>query len=232
MEKQIANYGARLLVENKPVLGKAAEFYRLATIRCNNNASKLLPATSSSRIVICIDLAATLFDESVDKALAAKLAGTSRKVYNTMYKTYEVLLNASKPCSVKELAVFANCIGNAELLAEKLLDRFAVDVNSKCANGNNNCIDITKPQFPAAALCVACRHLKVRVSKDKLYSKASISKGMFSNLCESLTACLRQIEDRTENRALHKSEVKSDDESDDNQISYNLWKEKILSKPD
>ena len=73
MEKQVASYGARLSVENKQILGKAAEFYRLSSIRCSNSGSKLLPVTSSSKIVVCIDLAATLFEESVDKVVQSDL---------------------------------------------------------------------------------------------------------------------------------------------------------------
>ncbi|XP_063629395.1 origin recognition complex subunit 6 [Cydia splendana] len=158
------------LSEEEKVLSKAAEFERL--LQTKTVAGSTLSDTS--KLVICLDLAASIFGADLDVKTAIKYSGLKPIAYTSNRKTVENLLeiNSSK-LTVAQLCVTLQCTGIQEV-AEKILKEY--QRHSKVE------LDMSLPQYVCMAVYQAGRINKVKVSKVKINEKCRLKPAQWAML--------------------------------------------------
>ncbi|KAG7250097.1 hypothetical protein CRUP_016578, partial [Coryphaenoides rupestris] len=89
MEMDIfANLAGKMGISSAKLIRKAEEYGRLCQVKC----VALNNATSTSKAVLCLDLAATYMKLPIDKEYAVRLSGVTKKLYQSNLKAMECLL--------------------------------------------------------------------------------------------------------------------------------------------
>ncbi|XP_041972502.1 origin recognition complex subunit 6 [Aricia agestis] len=157
------------LGNHEPVLNKAAEYLRLlnakSTAGCN--------MTDTSKVVICLDLAATTLGTHIDQKLAARYSGLKAPSYCNIKKVVENRLEMNnEQISVSALCDALQC-GGAHSLAQVMLDEYQkVSVT----------VDPTLPQYACVAVYHACRMNKIKISKRQIIEKSRLKAAQWSKL--------------------------------------------------
>ncbi|KAL3860252.1 hypothetical protein ACJMK2_010401 [Sinanodonta woodiana] len=168
-------------LSQRQLLLKAEEYSHLLDIRASSTSLSALKLTGSSKIVLSLDLAASTCSHAVDKANVVRLSGLQKKLYCSALKAVENLLDLQEKTSIKELAVQFGCTG-AITLAQEALHSYEEDYNSKACQE----MDFTTLLFQGAALCAACRNLKLKMDRIKLVQKIGVKKTIFDRLVADL----------------------------------------------
>ncbi|KAF7657848.1 hypothetical protein LDENG_00021200 [Lucifuga dentata] len=237
----LSSFASKTGITSARIIRQAEEYMRLSEVRC----SALSNVTTRSKAVICLQLAAASMKHSLDKECAVRLSGLNKKQYQSSYRAMESLLGLESGLSLRETALQFGCIDAAKLAAQ-ILERYVQSLPA----AQQPDLDLTKPLFISAALCSACRCLKIKVDK-KLAASSGAKKSMFDrlvvrlqslgqNLCTE-AAPVRPTQKR-QNTQVESSKVEDDDsasspkqqrEDDENLPAvqdYEEWKRKILEK--
>lgn len=158
------------LSEQEKVLSKAAEFERLLQTKTVAGTN----LTDTSKLVICLDLAASICGADLDVKTAIKYSGLKPIAYSSNRKTVENLLeiNSSK-LTVAQMCVTLQCTGIQEV-AEKILEEY--QRHSKVE------LDMNLPQYVCMAVYQAGRINKVKVSKVKINEKCRLKPAQWAML--------------------------------------------------
>ncbi|XP_051884504.1 origin recognition complex subunit 6 isoform X2 [Pristis pectinata] len=157
---------------------KAEEYLRLSEVKCTGFSAHV---TATSSAVMCLDLAATSLKHPLDKDFILRLSGLNKKVYQTHLKALESILGLHTQLGIRDLAVQFGCI-EAVNASNKILQRYETSL-SEAQQGD---LDFTKPLFTTAALCTACKCLKIKVDKAKLVASSGVKKTVFDRLCSQM----------------------------------------------
>ncbi|CAF4859723.1 unnamed protein product [Pieris macdunnoughi] len=152
------------------VLSKAAEFERLLQIKSTpgNNFS------DTSKIVILLDLAASLLGTNFDQKTAVKYSGLKGPSYRNTRKVIENLLELdNEKLSISTLCLNLQCTGVQDL-AESIMKEY--ETSSKVV------LDLTLPHYVCMAVYQACRINKVKITKSKIIEKSRLKPGQWSEL--------------------------------------------------
>lgn len=152
------------------VLCKAAEFQRLLQAKSTAGSS----ISDTGIVVICLDLAASLFGADLDAKSVIKYSGLKPSTYKNYKNTVENLLELNDNIlTVSLLCVTLQC-GEVKDLAQKILDDYCRQAKME--------IDLNLPQYVCMAVHQACRLSKVKVSKSKIIEKSRLKPAQWSKL--------------------------------------------------
>ncbi|XP_045505476.1 origin recognition complex subunit 6 [Colias croceus] len=158
------------LAEEGKVISKAAEFERLLQTKTTAGIN----LTDTSKVVICLDLAASMLSADLDQKTAIKYSGLKAPSYNNCRKVVENLLELNNDkITVSSLCLIMQCTG-VQNLAENILTEYQ--------NVTKMDMDLTLPQYVCMAVYQACRVNKVKITKSKLIEKSRLKPGQWSKL--------------------------------------------------
>ncbi|NXY65200.1 ORC6 protein, partial [Callaeas wilsoni] len=164
---------------------KAEEYLRLSQVKCTSLMAQM---TATSSAVMCLDLAASFMKQPVDRSYCVKLSGLSKTTYQSSMKSLECLLEVNQRLGMRDLAV-QFCCSEAVNMASEILQRY----ESSLSQAQRVDLDFSKPLFVTAALCTACRCLKLKVDKTKMLATSGVKKAIFDRLCNQLEKISQQL---------------------------------------
>ncbi|NXY29987.1 ORC6 protein, partial [Pomatorhinus ruficollis] len=176
---------ARLGLAEPAVLRKAEEYLRLSQVKCTGLMAQM---TATSSAVMCLDLAASFMKQPVDKSYCVKLSGLNKTTYQSSMKSLECLLEVNQRLGMRDLAV-QFCCSEAVNMASEILQRYECSLSE----AQRVDLDFSKPLFITAALCTACRCLKLKVDKTKMLATSGVKKAIFDRLCNQLEKISQQL---------------------------------------
>ncbi|KAF9416091.1 hypothetical protein HW555_006503 [Spodoptera exigua] len=219
------------LGEEDKVLKKAAEFERL--LQTKNIAGSNI--TDTSKIVICLDLAASVLGADLDIKSAVKYSGLKTSTYNNTKKVVQNLLELnSDRLSTNMLCLTLQCTGVQDL-ADRILAEYQQQAKVE--------VDLNLPQYVCMAVYQACRLNKVKVAKSKIIEKSRLKPTQWTKLDADWTKFTdlhfaadkkkgRQTKKTAENvetEELMEVDVPKVDEVLEEKIeSYEDWKKRML----
>uniref|UniRef100_A0A8D2LZG4 Origin recognition complex subunit 6 n=1 Tax=Zonotrichia albicollis TaxID=44394 RepID=A0A8D2LZG4_ZONAL len=164
---------------------KAEEYLRLSQVKCTGLMAQM---TATSSAVMCLDLAAAFMKQPVDKSYCVKLSGLNKTTYQSSMKSLECLLGVNQRLGMRDLAV-QFCCSEAVTMASEILQRY----ERSLSEAQRADLDFSKPLFVTAALCTACRCLKLKVDKTKMVATSGVKKAIFDRLCSQLEKISQQL---------------------------------------
>ncbi|NWV07254.1 ORC6 protein, partial [Ptilonorhynchus violaceus] len=168
---------------------KAEEYLRLSQVKCTGLMAQM---TATSSAVMCLDLAASFMKQPVDKVrysvYCVKLSGLNKTTYQSSMKSLECLLEVNQRLGMRDLAV-QFCCTEAVNTASEILQRYECSLSE----AQRMDLDFSKPLFLTAALCTACRCLKLKVDKTKMLATSGVKKAIFDRLCNQLEKISQQL---------------------------------------
>ncbi|NWX25403.1 ORC6 protein, partial [Notiomystis cincta] len=220
---------------------KAEEYLRLSQVKCTGLMAQM---TATSGAVMCLDLAASFMRRPVDKSYCVKLSGLNKTTYQSSMKSLECLLEVNQRLGMRDLAVQFGC-SEAVNMASEILQRY----ESSLSEAQRGDLDFSQPLFTAAALCTACRCLKLKVDRTKLLATSGVKKAIFDRLCNQLEKISQQLSSKflalslstlptVASHGLSCSLIGSGEEEEmpckrpktETNQDYEEWKKKILEK--
>ncbi|NXU38609.1 ORC6 protein, partial [Drymodes brunneopygia] len=180
---------ARLGLAEPALLRKAEEYLRLSQVKCTGLMAQM---TATSSAVMCLDLAASFMKHPVDKSYCVKLSGLNKTTYQSSMKSLECLLEVNQRLGMRDLAV-QFCCSEAVNMASEILQRY----ESSLSEAQRVDLDFSKPLFLTAALCTACRCLKLKVDKTKMLATSGVKKAIFDRLCNQLEKISQELSSNT-----------------------------------
>ncbi|KAF9794808.1 hypothetical protein SFRURICE_017498 [Spodoptera frugiperda] len=201
------------LGEEEKVLKKAAEFERL--LQTKNVAGSNI--TDTSKIVICLDLAASVLGADIDIKSAVKYSGLKTSTYTNTKKVVQNLLELnSDRLTTTMLCLTLQCTGE---------------------------VDLNLPQYVCMAVYQACRLNKVKVPKSKIVEKSRLKPAQWTKLDADWTKFTdlhfeaakkkgrqtKKAAEIAENEDLMEVDMpKTDEVLEDKIESYEDWKQRML----
>ncbi|NXH38803.1 ORC6 protein, partial [Dicaeum eximium] len=164
---------------------KAEEYLRLSQVKCTGLMAQM---TATSSAVMCLDLAASFMKQPVDKSYCVKLSGLNKTTYQSSMKSLECLLEVNQRLGMRDLAV-QFCCSEAVSMASEILQRYECSLSE----AQRVDLDFSKPLFLTAALCTACRCLKLKVDKTKMLATSGVKKAIFDRLCSQMEKISQQL---------------------------------------
>nr|XP_034825955.1 origin recognition complex subunit 6 isoform X1 [Maniola hyperantus] len=164
--KTLQVIATKLGLGEEKVISKAAEFERLLQTKSVAYSNM----TDTSKTVICLDLAASIFGADLDNKTAIKYSGLRGPTYINCRKIVENLLElTSDRLTVSFLCLSLQCAG-VQTLAEDILEEYQRQKGD---------IDLSLPQYVCMAVHQACRLNKIKISKSKLMEKSRLKPGQW-----------------------------------------------------
>nr|CAD7257292.1 unnamed protein product [Timema shepardi] len=219
---------------------KASELLRLLQLK--TSSGNVLLISETCRVVICLDLAAARLGLSCDKRDVIKLSGVKKQLYLSSYRTVEKLLGLDEVTSTKDLCVLLG-VSEASFLAQSIIDSHVAEKSGRP--------DLTHPMYPSTAVFAACKHLKLKVDKQKLLEQSCLKKSAFDTLAAELMKMAEKVAPQTKRIAKKRTHVLMDimenqikeaekksmkalqateEESQENPEDYEDWKKRIISE--
>lgn len=171
-EDLFAKLAGKMGISSTKLIRKAEEYSRLSEVKC----MALNNITSTSKAVLCLDLAATYMKLPLDKEYAIRLSGINKKLYQSNLNAMECLLGLERHLGLTELSVQYGCM-EAVGVAAQILERYKTSLPS----AQQQDLDLSKPLFTTTALYSACKCLKIKVEK-KLTQSSGAKKAVFDRL--------------------------------------------------
>ncbi|XP_014674996.1 PREDICTED: origin recognition complex subunit 6-like [Priapulus caudatus] len=237
MDTEFQNqFAQKLGIISPRILRKAAELSRLINVKAPG-----ICMSDSCKNVMSIELACMSYSQNLDRAVAAKLAGTTKAIYNRTLKVLETLLNLAPKTNVQDLAIQFGCSSECSDLAGKVL---------KSYQNRMSTIDLDMALYQTAALYVTSKKLKSKVDKSKLVSIAGCTSTTFDRMCKLLEnhvdilvddkkqligtkrpakSFLQSVEESIKRDELQTNSKKQKDSSQDGKADdYEAWKRRML----
>ncbi|ESO01099.1 hypothetical protein HELRODRAFT_125158, partial [Helobdella robusta] len=159
---------------------KADELIRLAELKMKSSSLSSLNLSSTSIAVMCVDLASTASSLHLDKTMAIKLSGLTKKSYTTAIKILQQMLNMKQDMSISNLSIQFGC-SEAKQLAINIFKRFYQD-----SQQNLDLNEMNVGLFNCASLYISCRKLKIKVDRRKMISYVGVQASVFNRLVEQM----------------------------------------------
>ncbi|KAJ8710686.1 hypothetical protein PYW08_009201 [Mythimna loreyi] len=158
------------LGEEDKVLNKAAELERLLQTKSMAGSNM----SDTSKVVICLDLAAAMLGADLDVKTAIKYSGLKPSAYSNTKKVVQNLLELnSDKLTTTMLCLTLQCQGVQEL-ADRILQEYQRLAKME--------VDLNLPQYVCMAVYQACRVSKVKVLKSKIIEKSRLKPAQWSKL--------------------------------------------------
>ncbi|OWR42353.1 origin recognition complex subunit 6 [Danaus plexippus plexippus] len=217
------------LGEEDKVLNKAAEFERLLQTKLTANI-----LSDTSKTVICLDLAAEIFDVDLDRKSAIKYSGLKGPSYNNNRKTVENLLDLKNDkLTVQFLCLSLQCTG-LQSLAEKILQEYQKEAKTE--------IDLNLPQYVCMAVHQASRINKVKLAKSKLVEKSRLRLSQWSKLDTEWTKFVDEKFDAVKRKVRTSKNIQNNEQIENMEVDqrpeekssepkieeYEDWKKRML----
>ncbi|CAG9570996.1 unnamed protein product [Danaus chrysippus] len=208
---------------------KAAEFERLLQTKLTGNI-----LSDTSKTVICLDLAAEIFDVDLDRKSAIKYSGLKGPSYNNNRKTVENLLDLkSDRLTVQFLCLSLQCTG-LQSLAENILQEYQKQAKTE--------IDLNLPQYVCMAVHQASRINKVKLAKSKLVEKSRLKLSQWSKMDSEWTKFvddkfdtlkrkgkpLKNMENNDQIENMEVDQISEEKPSEPKIEPYEDWKKRML----
>nr|CAD7425631.1 unnamed protein product [Timema monikensis] len=234
----LADYG--ITVKKPNYFIKASELLRLLQLK--TSSGNVLLISETCRVVICLDLAAARLGLSCDKRDVIKLSGVKKQLYLSSYRTVEKLLGLDEVTSTKDLCVLLG-VSEASLLAQSIIDSYVAEKSGRP--------DLTHPMYPSIAVFAACKHLKLKVERQKLLEQSCLKKSAFDTLAAELMKMAEKVAPQTKRIAkkrthalmdIMENQIKeaekkamkalqaTEEESQEHPEDYEDWKKRIISE--
>ncbi|XP_063608589.1 origin recognition complex subunit 6-like [Penaeus indicus] len=223
------------------VVRKAEELIRLLAVQGGTG----LALSMSGKAVICLEIAATLASCSFDKTLAVRLSGLTRPQYVASSQTVSRLLNVSSSVCVADLCVTHSATAARDLAAKVLKQYEAEKIQGQ--------VDIALPVYQTAAVIAACKVMKIKVDKRRMFETSRSKRAVYDKVVEGMTkvaeslhsekatksggtkrgkTLMDMVEDNLRNESPEKKTKVEAEEKDDNandkEADFEEWKRKIL----
>ncbi|XP_044265262.1 origin recognition complex subunit 6 [Tribolium madens] len=171
--KILQSNAERLGIRDAPTIQKAESFLRVLNTK---PASKTL--SDVGKIIMCLDLAATILGVGFDKDTAIKLSGLRKSGYQNSLNNLEKILNLDKPITVSELCVQMSCT-EVKDMAETILTNYKErDTKIK---------DLEHPQYVAAAVHTSCKLSGIKVDKSQFRAISRLKMAQWNELLEEFS---------------------------------------------
>ncbi|XP_047035746.1 origin recognition complex subunit 6 [Helicoverpa zea] len=158
------------LGDEEKVLNKAAEYERLLQTKSMAGSNM----TDTSKVVICLDLAAAMLGADLDVKTAIKYSGLKPLAYNNTKKVVQNLLELnSDKLTTTMLCLTLQCSGIQDL-ADRILEEYQRQSKME--------VDLNLPQYVCMAVYQACRVNKVKVPKSKVIEKSRLKPAQWAKL--------------------------------------------------
>lgn len=227
ISKSLLDIAIRLGIPDKPAIRKAVEYIRILK---SKNQVKL---SDTAIIVLCLDLAALVFNLNFDKDSALKLSGLKKSTYQNSLNNVKKVLDIDKPLTIAELCVQCNCT-QAKQMAENILQKYK---ESDYILG-----DSSHPQYIAAAVYTACKMQDLKPSNAQFLLYSRLKQTQWKELTEKL---FKFAEAKLSNFKLKQKSEKNIELHENNEITnttkqkyenetiiedYEDWKNRILNE--
>jgi len=241
----------KLGLTSRRIIMKAQELERLAGIRTVSAGPVSLALSNSCQAIICLELAASFANVTINRELALRIAGTRKKVYLNALQMYEKLLDLQTNVTVKDIALTFGCMQSVDL-AQQVLKSYEREMKKRLSASVCEGLDLSQPVFAAAAVCATCKKMKIRLDKRKIIEMSRAKKITFDKLFKDMERHAEKLLGSSEK--LHTKRSKSllemvqenisfDEESsskkprlseseNDCSGSYEDWRRKILEQAD
>ncbi|KAF4522474.1 hypothetical protein B566_EDAN002558 [Ephemera danica] len=207
--------------------GKASEIYRLIDLKTSSSSNAQLKLSASGQNVISLDLAAALKGTPIDKKLAIKLSGMSRKEYLQKVYTMERLLDMQPPSSIQDICIRLGC-SELSSAAERLLARHKE--TSPFAEKEH-------PMYAAGAIMAVAKQHRVAVDKTKLLELGRTRPRQLEEVRTLMLDTLKQMggmkkplvkgaQQRNQERRNNETGGEAATEEED----YETWKQRMLDE--
>ncbi|CAG2060216.1 unnamed protein product [Timema podura] len=133
-----------------------------------------------------------LGDEPQGNRDVIKLSGVKKQLYLSSYRTVEKLLGLDEVTSTKDLCVLLG-VSEASLLAQSIIDSHVAEKSGRP--------DLTHPMYPSIAVFAACKHLKLKVDRQKLLEQSCLKKSAFDTLAAELMKMAEKVAPQTKRMA-------------------------------
>lgn len=152
------------------------------------------------------------------------MAGVRKSNYISTKRLFENLLNINKVLGVKEICVQLG-LSEVQSEAEKVLKKY-----QKATEINPN--DLKHPQYATMAIYMACKKLKVKVSKQKLVPMSRLKPTQWTLLEKRFDKIIQPVEEPKTGVKKKRGKENGDEEMevDDGKQEVGGVKKKIISK--
>lgn len=240
--QMLKNLAHKLGLTSPKVVRKAEELIRLLAVQGGTG----LALSMSGKAVICLEIAATLASCSFDKTLAVRLSGLTKPQYVASSQTVSRLLNVSSSVCVADLCVTHSATA-ARDLAAKVLKQYETE------NKIKGQVDIALPVYQTAAVIAACKVMKIKVDKRRMFETSRSKRAVYDKVVEGMTkiaeslhaekasksggtkrgkTLMDMVEENLRNESPEKKlkveEEEKDDNANDKEADFEEWKRKIL----
>ncbi|XP_046973594.1 origin recognition complex subunit 6 [Vanessa cardui] len=205
--------------EEDKVINKAAEFERLLQTKSIAGSS----ITDTSKIVICLDLAASIYGSDLDNKAAIKYSGLKGPSYLNCKKVVENLLEINNDkLTVHFLCVSMQCTG-VQSLAENILEEYQRQAKTD--------IDLNLPQYVCMAVYQACRVNKVKISKSKIIERSRLKSAQWTKLDADWTKFVDEKFATVKKRGRPPKAIEKNDDDKLMEVDSQITKEEKQSEP-
>lgn len=226
--EQMAN---QIGIEDRELIVKAAELYRITDLKLQMQTrnSRL---TQSSKISICLNLAADCLHKSISKKELIRTSGNKKSQYEHLYKTISTILNIENSVGINDLCVKLDVCSVREL-ANEIYDVFCKKFN--------DCLELNHPQYKVLSIFCACKLSKIKIYKNICIQYANLNLISFNKLLNKFNEFIKENNFEKVSEKLEKNDVENkfikkmkSPETDKlsvmqtDEVSYEIWKNQIL----
>ncbi|EFX79310.1 hypothetical protein DAPPUDRAFT_304828 [Daphnia pulex] len=180
----IPELAKRLGVTSDKAIRKAQEYERLLRLK---TAASGFHIQGTTKMVVCLDLAASAENQTVDKDLSLKLSGLKNSAYRATKQTIKQVLGLNKDVTIKDVCVQLGC---PEIVsdAENLLAKYS----QQSTTGLQENMD--HPGFKAAAIMSISKVKRMGVDKGRLHELSGLKKSVFDKLVLSMVTLGKEMQ--------------------------------------
>ncbi|GAB0097170.1 Origin recognition complex subunit 6 [Sergentomyia squamirostris] len=213
--------------ENPHILEKSTENCRLLSLKQNSMTSSI---GEIAKVVICIDLAASIIGISFDTNTALKICGLKKSNYANYRRIIQKLIGGTSSVGVPELCLQLGLPAHVQEAAIEELPKYLKFIQ-------RNATDSSNPQYAAVVLYGVARSRKIKVSKVAFCNTCSLKKDQWKILEDSWHQYRQEREKKSTAMDVDVQEESKDvtenlkrpgkaEEIED----YEVWKQRILTR--
>ncbi|XP_071717469.1 origin of replication complex subunit 6 [Rutidosis leptorrhynchoides] len=170
------------LSESKQVVRKAAELRRMSDLQFDSSSAGI---GEICKAVICLEIAANMYQVLFDRQIAIRLSGMSEKAYIRSFNVMQNGIGVKNTLDIRELAIQFGCVRLIPIVKKDLSlyrERFIASLPAS----RRASADFTRPVFTAAGFYLCAKKHKLKVDKNKLIELAGASEDEFSSVSTSM----------------------------------------------
>ena len=172
-----------LRLTNKRVISKSKELNRLVSVRQPQGLGSKMEICRGSA---CAELAARLYKQPFDRALAIKMCGCSESIYVATISHLQVILDMRPKVSISELCIRLGCVTLA-YDAQLLFDHFIEEETKTVQPIERQHLDFSLPVYPAAAVFVTAQAANLKLKQKQLITICCSTSKQFSIVVKKMS---------------------------------------------